>query len=465
MATSCYSASDPPNPETPCVPPSYSLRRQQEADLCHYFGNVRVTVDQSSTSSPGSSSYATPTKIQQAQSDFYSRHESGFRNCPRAPMALYSQSIWGGNSVSAGGNFMGSNNLNVHQLIGNPATEQGTRANWSVGATSTSLGSWAHQLSPFGNSDWNQNYGGQNYRGNVERTGLYYFNDNNWAQSSGIPSEIARLAMTQLGSQALVQRMITPGDPLAKSMVLEGVFGSLFEVMCDFHGHYVFRKLVESCNHSRLRLIVAKITLNSEPLINVSVCNYGSKSIQTLIKVLEKSSLIYTLTSALSCVVEELMTNRTGSCVILKCLNQLDIEKNKKIYEAVVRLCVRLAQHERGCIHLNEFITNSKTPYREKLMDKVSSNSKFLSQDPSGVENIGGLGAHVLCLLSWCSSDTSASAAIFPILYASYDKKLLNYKDLIIDSTINCRQNGSLFDVSYMCGLRFNATLLAFECI
>lgn len=176
------------------------------------------------------------------------------------------------------GNFMGSNNLNVHQLIGNPATEQGTRANWSVGATSTSLGSWAHQLSPFGNSDWNQNYGGQNYRGNVERTGLYYFNGNNWAQSSGMPREIARLAMTQLGSQALVQRMITPGDPLAKSMVLEGVFGSLFEVMCDFHGHYVFRKLVESCNHSRLRLIVAKITLNSEPLINVSVCNYGYPS-------------------------------------------------------------------------------------------------------------------------------------------------------------------------------------------
>lgn len=105
MATSCYSASDPPNPETPCVPPSYSLRRQQEADLCHYFGNVRVTVDESSTSSPGSSSYATPTKIQQAQSDFYPRYESGFRNCPRAPMALYSQSIWGGNSVSAGGNL------------------------------------------------------------------------------------------------------------------------------------------------------------------------------------------------------------------------------------------------------------------------------------------------------------------------------------------------------------------------
>lgn len=34
----------------------------------------------------------------------------------------------------------------------------------------------------------------------------------------------------------------------------------------------------------------------------------------------------------------------------------------------------------------------------------------------------------------------------------------IQYKDSIIDSTINCRTNGSLFDVSHMCGLSMKGT-------
>lgn len=56
----------------------------------------------------------------------------------------------------------------------------------------------------------------------------------------------------------------------------------------------------------------------------------------------------------------------------------------QKLYEAAVNLCIPLAQNEKGCIYLNEFITNSKAPYRETLMNVISSKSKFLSQHPSG---------------------------------------------------------------------------------
>lgn len=61
-------------------------------------------------------------------------------------------------------------------------------------------------------------------------------------------------------------------------------------------------------------------------------CLCRSKSIQRLVKVLEKSPLIYTLTLALSSVLGQLMTNRTGSFVILKCLNLLDTQKNEVLF-------------------------------------------------------------------------------------------------------------------------------------
>lgn len=46
--------------------------------------------------------------------------------------------------------------------------------------------------------------------------------------------------------------------------------------------------------------------------------------------------------------------------------------------------------------------------------------------------------------------------------FAGYSMPI-QYKDSIIDSTINCRSNGSLFDVSHMCGLRFSVRLFKLE--
>lgn len=64
-------------------------------------------------------------------------------------------------------------------------------------------------------------------------------------------------------------------------------------------------------------------------LMSLLICVRSSKSVQRLIKVLEKSPLIDIVIVALSSGFEELMTNRSGSFIILKCLNLLDNEKNQ----------------------------------------------------------------------------------------------------------------------------------------
>ncbi|XP_050371508.1 pumilio homolog 12-like [Argentina anserina] len=326
--------------------------------------------------SPGSSSNVSPTKPQQQSEAYgYPKHEIGFGNSHSVPVPLYSQDIWSGQSDNPAGQFLGSNNLNALSLTRN-----------SNPILDAYAGFQSHEV--------------------AEKSGMY--SNINWYQSSGIlnmgnqcsfgnesmlgSSNIAQMAMTQSGSQNLLDSLLKK-DPRVTTKIFEGVYNFLFEVMNDSNGHHLFAKLILSCSDNQLHRIVAMIALNVRLLINTSVSRYGSKSVQRLIKVLEKSPLIDIVIAALSSGFEELMTNRSGSLVILKCLN-LNNEKNQKLYETAINHCIPLAQNEKGCIYLNEFITNSKTPYREKLIAAISSKSKFLSQDPSGnfvVQHILGL--------------------------------------------------------------------------
>ncbi|KAL6197717.1 hypothetical protein ACLB2K_033322 [Fragaria x ananassa] len=345
----------------------------QEEDLCLYFGKFRVKMDDSketNTSSPGSSSNVSPPKPQQQQQSeayCYPKHEIGFGYSHSAPVPLYSPDIWRGQSDNAAGEYLGSNNVNGQVLTrnGNP------RLDAYAGFQSHEV---AEKSGMYSNDNWYQSWRTLNDMGNQSSFG----NDSLLGSSY-----IAQTAMTQSGSQHLLASLLTK-DSVVTNMIFEGVFDFLFEVMNDSNGHHVFAKLILSCSDNQLFLIVSKIAWNARLLIKISVSRYGSKSVQRLIKVLEKSPLIDIVIVALSSGFEELMTNRSGSFIILKCLNLLDNEKNQKLYEAAINLCIPLAQNEKGCIYLNEFITNSKAPYRETLMNVISSKSKFLSQHPSG---------------------------------------------------------------------------------
>ncbi|KAJ7946398.1 Pumilio-12-like protein [Quillaja saponaria] len=119
--------------------------------------------------------------------------------------------------------------------------------------------------------------------------------------------------------------------------------------------------------------------------------NGGSNSLKRLIKVLEKSTLVERVTSALSTQLYTLMTNPIGSNVILRCLEILDTQKNQVLYKGIIRDCLPLAIHETGCITLNRCISCIRGECRQELLAKISENSVFLSLDPSGnyvVQNV-----------------------------------------------------------------------------
>ncbi|KAF2309251.1 hypothetical protein GH714_001377 [Hevea brasiliensis] len=58
--------------------------------------------------------------------------------------------------------------------------------------------------------------------------------------------------------------------------------------------------------------------------------------------------------------------------------------QNALLYESAISLCLHLATHENGCISLNNFIDKIQGSHRQRLLELISKNAVFLSQDPSG---------------------------------------------------------------------------------
>ncbi|XP_059624807.1 pumilio homolog 12-like [Cornus florida] len=151
----------------------------------------------------------------------------------------------------------------------------------------------------------------------------------------------------------------------------------------------------------QLQLIVENIILRPHSLKEAALNQYGSYSILKLIRQLKKSPSALKLTAALSTGFYELMINKTGKRVITQCLVGLDYKTNEVLYGEAIRNCMSLATHPEGCVSLNDCINCITGDHRQYLLSIISSNSVFLSYDPSGnfvVQHVLGLHNHDLTL-------------------------------------------------------------------
>ncbi|XP_059650113.1 putative pumilio homolog 8, chloroplastic [Cornus florida] len=179
-------------------------------------------------------------------------------------------------------------------------------------------------------------------------------------------------------------------------LILMRVLDSMLELMIDKQGHHVFEKLVEAYTgrYDQLQLIVDKIILQPCSLTDAACNQYGSHSIQKLIKQLKKSPLAFKMTKALSTGFYDLMIDKTGKHVILQCFTALDYKANQVLYLEAIGNCVALATHPEGCISLNDCINCITGDHRQYLLGVISHNSVYLSYDPSGnyvVQHVLGL--------------------------------------------------------------------------
>ncbi|KAM3749138.1 hypothetical protein ACB098_05G160000 [Castanea mollissima] len=365
------------------------------------YANLRIDTS-SSTSSPA---------LNQAQQIHHTNanYQTGLQHIPLSPFALYpqKQSIWSSPDDWLGGNYLRNGYYRNYLSSANPGFEGASTSNWAnqndLGRSHTAsvlqergdgimnanlnlLGGGRNQNSRFNkpNADYGycQNFGAPGCLRDQQSFGGVGYQH----QGGGNLHYIVRWAITQDGSEFL-QNMLASRNQEIINNLLDGVIDSLSELMISKHGYHFFSKLIESVNYHQLQQIVANIiTLQplGESLTRLSSNLHGSKSLQKLIKVLvEKPPLIFEVILALSGEFLKLMKYRTGSLVIIKCLEVAN-PQSELLYSAAINNLCELAKDEEGCISLNKFITSSRGSGREQLLHAIAESSLYLSQDPSG---------------------------------------------------------------------------------
>ncbi|KAI4296019.1 hypothetical protein L6164_036009 [Bauhinia variegata] len=213
--------------------------------------------------------------------------------------------------------------------------------------------------------------------------------------------DMVQLAMTPEGSKRLQDILVRRNFGMT-NMIFEKTLEGMLLMMNDKHGHLFFAKFIENCNAIQFSMIVAKITLRAEDLLETSCHPFGSQCIKGLIGVLDiKNSpqMIARVTSALSYIFYNLMTNKTGSYAVLKCFEAFHPQENQVLYRKLVEQCIDLAIDEIGCLSLNRSIQYIRGDLRYQLLQKISDSAVYLAHDPYGtfvLQNVIELGNPVL---------------------------------------------------------------------
>ncbi|KAM7251770.1 hypothetical protein ACFE04_023653 [Oxalis oulophora] len=202
--------------------------------------------------------------------------------------------------------------------------------------------------------------------------------------SPSLIEHIGNISHTGPGSHCL-QKILSLRNPSYTWQIFERIVESMFDVMTDKYGHFVFENLIMICNNTQLEIIMEEILNQPEKFIETCKNNYGASSVNKLIiKVASSETMSTTLVVIFSLGFYKLMTCRIGSFAIVSCLKFLDIKKNGLLYEEAIKKCLTIACDVVGCVSLNKFIEFSKGARREEILRLISENSVFLAQDPFG---------------------------------------------------------------------------------
>ncbi|XP_039033234.1 pumilio domain-containing protein 7-like [Hibiscus syriacus] len=191
------------------------------------------------------------------------------------------------------------------------------------------------------------------------------------------------MAKDQKGCRFL-QRIFDEGSCLDVQIIFNEVIGNIVELMMDPFGNYLVQKLLDVCTEEQRLQIVLTVTKEPGQLVRISLNTYGTRVVQKLIETLKSRQQISHVKSALKPGILDLVKDLNGNHVLQRCLQCLDNEDNKIIFDAAAKFCVDIATHRHGCCVLQRCIAHSNGQHREKLITQISRNGLLLAQDPFG---------------------------------------------------------------------------------
>ncbi|KAK9757552.1 hypothetical protein RND81_01G170100 [Saponaria officinalis] len=194
---------------------------------------------------------------------------------------------------------------------------------------------------------------------------------------------IYHMAKDQNGCRFL-QKKFEDGSFEDVQTIFNEIIDHVVELMVNPFGNYLIQKLLDVCNEEQRMKIVHVVTKDQGELVRICLNTHGTRVVQKLIDSLKTRNQISVMIRALEPVFLDLIQDLNGNHVVQRCLQCLNSDDNKFIFDAAAQFCVEIATHRHGCCVLQRCIAHSNGDQRKKLIEKICSNGFTLAQDPFG---------------------------------------------------------------------------------
>ncbi|XP_074263014.1 uncharacterized protein LOC141585854 [Silene latifolia] len=198
-----------------------------------------------------------------------------------------------------------------------------------------------------------------------------------------VKGNIHLMAKDQHGCRFL-QKKFEDGSFEDVQTIFNEIIDHVVELMIDPFGNYLVQKLLDVCNEEQRMKIVHVVTKDRGELVRICLNTHGTRVVQKLIDSLRSRKQISLIIRALEPGFLDLIKDLNGNHVVQRCLQCLNYDDNKFIFDAASKFCVEIATHRHGCCVLQRCIAHSNGDHRKKLIEEICSNGLALAQDPFG---------------------------------------------------------------------------------
>ena len=187
------------------------------------------------------------------------------------------------------------------------------------------------------------------------------------------------LSKDQYGCR-LLQKKIDEQPEIATD-ILNNILEIIIEIITDPFGNYLIQKLYNYMNEEQFLKLMALFQFD----INFICCNsYGTRAIQKLIDYLTNETLMKTFVNLIKNDVKNIINDINGSHILLKVFSLNNLYANSIIFNEIFINILSIATHKHGCCVLQKCIEKINLNDKNKLINCLIDNCKFLICDQCG---------------------------------------------------------------------------------
>ncbi|KAL9286069.1 putative plant self-incompatibility S1, armadillo-like helical, pumilio domain-containing protein [Arabidopsis thaliana] len=199
-----------------------------------------------------------------------------------------------------------------------------------------------------------------------------FLDDDAYGYMYGIRNTLLSRAKDGIESHML-QYVIAKGLKETIDKIFDNLISHVCELMLDYYGHKVFRKLMEKCTDEQITRVLDIVLEEPFEFVRLCVHTHGTHAIQGLMRSLCSEEQISRFMETL-CYVSLLLTKDViAHRVILFCFNQFSPSHTRYLLEVIVQNCYQVAIDQNGCCMLKKLIRQSSRELRDPLIKEIIS--------------------------------------------------------------------------------------------